>query len=134
MGISLGSNWTPPPNTVLHEQDEAKGKRDPGPGDGYRPPFDYGDYALVAYGETPLPLRYPGQPEPWTPVPNYPPKLGTTPGLERSFAVSASDAVRRPGIVGTDPDQGTDPRTDWRPQYTIQQQAIQAALRQRTAM
>lgn len=134
MGISLNSRWSPPANTIAYEHYEKTGKHPPTAGDGYRPPYNYGIYELVAYDETALPVRDASRGYPWTDVPNYPPALAVTPGLERSFAVSASDATRRPGIVGTDPDQGTDPRTDWRPQYTIQQQAIQAALRQRTAM
>lgn len=120
--INIFSRWVAPHPPVKHPQ----------PGDGYVPPYNYGQYRYVAYGETDLPRRDPGGPLPWTGVPDYRPGLGVTPGLMRSFATGALDALRHPGIVGTDPGQGTDARTIWAPLYTVQQAAIQTALYQRT--
>lgn len=126
--ISLRSIWVAPPNNQVY----ARGKERPG--DGYAPPYAFGTYALLPYVETDLPRRDPGRSWPWAPAtPDYPPGMGTTRGVQRAFAFSAMDAARRPGITGTDVGQGTDPRTTWAPYYTIQQQAIQKSLYQRTA-
>lgn len=125
--ISLNSRWQPPAN----QQTVKKGRDHPG--DGYVPPYDYGSYELIPYDETDLPQRNAGGPQPFTQVPNYRPGMAVTPGLERSFAVGASDALRRPGIVGTS-SPGMDPRTYWGPLYTIQQAGIQKALAQKRSM
>lgn len=122
--ISLTSIYHAPPNQTTVRKGNDR------PGDGYVPPYDYGAYELIPYAETDLPRRNPGTAQPYTDVPNYRPGLGVTPGLERNFAVSAADAVRRPGLVGTAP-PNVDPRTWWGPLNTIQQTAIQAALAQK---
>lgn len=123
--ISLTSRWAPPANQAQRAKHEHAG-------DGYIPAYDYGRYELLAYAETPIRQRNPGQgyPPAYTDVPNYRPGLAVTKGLQTEFMVSTADAVRRPGIVGTAP-PGVDPRTTWAPQYTIQQAAIQTALAQK---
>jgi hypothetical protein len=125
--ISLCSRWQPPANqvTVRKGRDHA--------GDGYVPPYDYGSYELIPYAETDLPRRNPGSSPPYTPVPNYRPGMGVTPGLERNFVVAAAEAIRHPGIAGTAP-PNVDPRTWWGPLVTIQQTAIQAALAQKRSV
>lgn len=100
-------------------------------GDGYQPPYDPGTYEFVPFNETPFPSAVNGVSVPWTSVPSYPIGKGTTPGLQRVFAFAAAEAVRHPGIVGTDAGLGTDPRTTYAPYVTIQQTAIQKALAQR---